>query len=123
MQRRAHHVHGPGTEVLQKPASVAADDLAIARQLADAGRLEEAAGVCQAHLGKRRDCAEGYYLLGLVRDALGDATAMDCYRRALYLEPNHYESLLQMAMHSQRNGDLSRARTFKNRALRAKTRM
>jgi chemotaxis protein methyltransferase WspC len=47
---------------------------------------------------------------------------MDCYRKALYLEPNHYESLLQMALLLQKNGDPSRARAFRNRAQRIKTR-
>ena len=57
-----------------------------------------------------------------MRDAAGDASAMDCYRKALYLEPNHYESLLQMALSHQRNGDSARARAFKNRAQRIKQR-
>ena len=97
-------------------------DLQIARRLADAGRLQEAAEICEAHLCKSRTSAQAYYLLGLVRDAAGDASAMDCYRKALYLEPNHYESLLQMALSHQRNGDSARARAFKNRAQRIKQR-
>ncbi len=59
--------------------------LETARRLADAGRLEEAAQVCEAHLRQRKGSAEAYYLLGLVRDAAGDARATDCYRKALYL--------------------------------------
>jgi chemotaxis protein methyltransferase WspC len=56
----------------------------------------------------------------LMRDAAGDPAAMDYYRKALYLEPNHYETLLQMSLLSQKNGDAARARTFKNRAQRLK---
>jgi len=97
-----------------------AADLEIARRLADAGRLQEAAEICEAHLCRSRTSAQAYYLLGLVRDAGGDASAMDCYRKALYLEPNHYESLLQMALLLQGNGDLARARVLKNRAQRIK---
>jgi chemotaxis protein methyltransferase WspC len=108
--------------VAGKPHSVLRGDLASARRLADAGRLKEAAEICEAHLRQSRTSAQAYYLLGLVRDATGDATAMDCYRRALYLEPNHYESLLQMAMLWQKNGDPARARVFKDRAQRIKTR-
>jgi chemotaxis protein methyltransferase WspC len=62
-------------------------------------------------------------LLGQVRDAAGDTSALDCYRKALYLEPNHYESLLQMAVLLQKIGDPVRARTFKSRAQRIKVRM
>jgi chemotaxis protein methyltransferase WspC len=59
-------------------------------------------------------------LLGLIRDATGDVNALDCYRKALYLKPDHYESLVQMALWSQKNGDSARTRTFKARAERAK---
>jgi len=64
--------------------------------------------------------AEVYYLLGLVRDAAGDPGAIDCYRKALYLEPEHYETLLQMALCSEKDGDHARARAYKNRAQRAR---
>ncbi len=114
----------------EEPSSPAADrilppltdDLETARGFANAGRLKEAAQICEARLRRSRTSAQAYYLLGLVRDASGDASAMDCYRKALYLEPNHYESLLQMALLLERNGNPSRARVFKNRALRLKPR-
>jgi chemotaxis protein methyltransferase WspC len=83
--------------------------------------LNEAAEICEAHLRQSRASAQAHYLLGLVRDASGDASAIDCYRKALYLEPDHYESLLQMALLLQKNGDSARARAFTNRAQRIKT--
>ena len=95
-------------------------DLETARRLADAGHLKEAARICEAHLRLSSASAHAYYLLGLVRDADGDPRAIDCYRKALYLEPNHYETLLQMALLSQRNGNSERARAFKCRAQRVK---
>ena len=48
----------------------------------------------------------------------GEPAAIECYRKALYLEPNHCESLLQMALLLQKNGDPARARAFKSRAQR-----
>ena len=95
-------------------------DLDTARRLADAGHLQEAAEMCEAHLRENRASAQAYYLLGLVRDASGEPGAMDCYRRALYLDPHHYESLLQMTLLLQNNGDAARARAFQNRALRVR---
>jgi chemotaxis protein methyltransferase WspC len=95
-------------------------DLETARCLADAGRLRDAAAICERYLDGDTDSAQGWYLLGLIRDASGDMSAADCYRKALYLKPDHYETLLQMAMWSQKNGDSARARTFKARAERAK---
>jgi chemotaxis protein methyltransferase WspC len=103
-----------------KPPASLRTDLDTARRLADAGRLKEAAEICEAHLRETRVSAQAYYLLGLVRDASGEAGAMDCYRKALYLEPNHYESLLQMALLLQKNGEAARARAFRSRAQRIK---
>ena len=91
-------------------------------RLANAGKLKEAAQLCETHLRQHGASAQAWYLLGLVRDAGNDATSIDCYRKALYLEPNHYESLLQMALLSERNGDTARARTFRSRAERLKRR-
>jgi len=113
-----------GTAVVPAPGagpSTAMDtELTRARRLADAGRLKEAAEICEAHLLSHGASAEAYYLLGLVKDASSDSSALECYRKALYLEPGHYETLLQMALLSQKNGDAARARSFRNRAERSK---
>ena len=91
-----------------------------AQRLADAGRLAEAEAICEAHLRQSGASAQAYYLLGLIRDASGDAGAVDYYRKALYLEPDHYESLLHLALWSDKNGQPARAQTFKSRAERVK---
>jgi chemotaxis protein methyltransferase WspC len=46
------------------------------------------------------------------------STAIECYRKALYLQPNHYESLLQLALLLEKNGEATEARTLKRRAQR-----
>lgn len=107
-------LHSPSSAPEPSPLA----DLAAARQLADAGRLAEATMICQAHLDRQGPSAQAYYLLGLVRDAAGDPQAVDDYRKALYLEPNHYETLLQMSLLLEKNGDWAGARTFKRRAER-----
>ena len=97
-------------------------DLDAARQLADAGRLEEAIAVCESHLRKEGPSAQAYYLMGLLHDASGDSKASDYYRKALYLEPNHYETLLHMSLHLEKSGDpalRNEARSFRRRAERA----
>jgi chemotaxis protein methyltransferase WspC len=49
-------------------------------------------------LEREKISAQGYYLLGLVQDALGDrVSAIANYRKALYLEPHHTESLVHLA--------------------------
>ncbi|HWY76370.1 MAG TPA: CheR family methyltransferase [Verrucomicrobiae bacterium] len=105
---------------LQTPVQTQAD-LALAQQLADEGRLAEAAEICEAHLREHGVSAQAYYLLGLVRHAAGaDSQASEFYRRALYLKPDHYETLVQWALLSERNGDAARARILQERAERAR---
>ena len=111
-------VNGKPKEML--PGATASLELERARGLADAGRLGEAAEICETQLREHGPSAQAYYLLGLVRDAVGDGTALECYRKALYLDPNHYETLLQMALLSQKDGNAARARTFRERARRVK---
>jgi len=98
-------------------------DLNRAHQLADEGRLAEAAEICETHLREQGVSAEAYYLLGLVRNAAGaDSQAGEYYRKALYLEPNHYETLMQWASLSKKNGDGAHARILQERAKRVKKR-
>ena len=126
-ERRASALHGPTNptapswRIALHDASTSggvSTELELARRLADAGRLSEAAALCETHLSHSTPSAQAYYLLGLVREAGGDARADDCYRKALYLEPNHYESLLQLAYLTEKNGDPARARLFRRRAQR-----
>jgi len=93
--------------------------LPLARQLADAGQLTEAARICEAHLTENHTSAEAYYLLGLVKDATNDPEAIAYYRKALYLDPNHYETLVHVAVCLEKSGDVASARTFRRRAERA----
>ena len=126
LKRQAEPRPKPGSGRLTLPASTAAasrgSDLETARRLADLGHLKEAAAICEAHLRENWASAQAYYLLGLARDAGGEPGALDCYRKALYLEPNHYEGLLQMALLLQKHGYAARARAFKSRAQRLKMR-
>lgn len=94
------------------------DVLEEARRLADAGKFGEAISMCQARLQDGNGCAATYYLLGLLREASGEPGAAECYRKALYLEPNHYEALLHMAWLAHNRGDLAAARLFRARAER-----
>lgn len=113
------------TDTLQRlpsPAHLthhAPNSLEVARQLADSGRSEEAAAICEAHLSRHGPSAEAYYLLGLIKDASDDPEAITFYRKALYLEPNHYEALVHVALWLEKMGDIIGARPFKRRAERA----
>lgn len=95
-------------------------DLEDARRMADAGRLAEASALCEDYLKTQGPSPEAYCLLGLVRDAIGDMErATDCYRKVLYLEPDHPEALAHLALLCERQGDANAAKRLRDRARRA----
>jgi chemotaxis protein methyltransferase WspC len=92
-------------------------ELDAARLLANQGRLAEATERCQQHLQRRGPSAEVFHLLGLVRDASGDASgAATFYRKALYLDPHHYEVLIHLALVMDTLGRTSDAALLRQRA-------
>jgi chemotaxis protein methyltransferase WspC len=106
----------PAAESVELPPA----DLVTAQRFADQGHLREAIGCCERNLSRYGPSAEAYYLLGVVRDAAGERDrAAECYRRAVYLEPNHAEALTHLALFSQTQGDGVTVRRLRGRALRA----
>lgn len=105
----------------EAPAVVApaVDGLAEAGRLADQGALEEAARRCEAHLRAHGASADGFALMGLIRDAGGAAAeAAALYRKALYLDRGHAGALSHLALLLERQGDPAGARLLRERARR-----
>jgi chemotaxis protein methyltransferase WspC len=101
------------------PAHGPAYGLEQARRLADQGRLAEAAQHCEDHIRTEASSAAVFYLLGVIREASeACAAAAEAYRKALYLDPNHYEALVHLALFHERQGDAAGARTLIERARR-----
>ena len=93
--------------------------MAAAAALADQGRLVEAEKACEAHLRSQGPSSQAFYLLGLIRDASGNQPeAAQYYRKALYLDPNHLESLTQLAYLLEKQGDARGAQVLRNRVSR-----
>lgn len=104
--------------------AVIEDDLAAARRLADAGRLEEAAKHCHHQLAVQGPSDQLFYLLGLISDAAGrSAEAAGFYRKTLYLTPEHPEALQQLALLQERLGEMASARQLRERARRVRERI
>lgn len=124
MQRPVKSNHLPVSISIQTPDVLPmGSDLDAARRLADAGRMREAALCCESYLKQRGPAAEAYYLLGLVRDAAGNRkSAVEYYRKALYLEPDHVQALLQLALLIGAEGDTAAAERFRERARRVEAR-
>jgi chemotaxis protein methyltransferase WspC len=58
-------------------------------------------------------------LLGLIRDCVGDQNqASEFYRKALYLEPDHCDVLIHLALLKDKSGDSAAAMALKSRARR-----
>ena len=90
-----------------------------AKALADQGRFAEAARCCEEQLATHGPTAEAFYLLGLVRDASGaHADAEQYYRKALYLDPNHGEALMHLALLLEDQGKAREAQLLRDRIKR-----
>ncbi len=101
----------------------AADLLQQALKLADQGHLDEAARFCETLLKQQNRQAGAHYLLGLIREAAGNpAEAERMFRKAIYLDPGHYEALAQLSIICRRQGDKGSAQRFHERAERAQRR-
>ena len=89
--------------------------------MADAGRLDEATARCREVIDSQGPTAEAYCLMGLVHEAGDDLSkAEECYNKALYLDPNHYESLVHLMLLLQTRGATGQAEVIKRRAERAR---
>lgn len=106
-------------KVLQGLRENTADLLQEAQQLADQGLLEEAIVCCERCLRDQPDLARAYYLLGVIYQAQGHDLLADSYlRKAVYLEPEYHEALLQLALLAHHRGDPSGAELYERRASR-----
>ena len=124
--RQTESIREPESPISKKAAPETASgknrrvpDLAFAGQLADKGLLAEAAEICEVSLREQGPSARVFHLLGLIRDCAEDhRQASEFYRKALYLEPDHYDSLIHLALIKDKFGDLAAAKALKIRARR-----
>jgi len=103
----------------QLPDSNLPSLLEIARNFADEGKLEEAASLCKTYLTKNPLNAETYFLLGQVYQAGGNEQQAEQYfQKAIYLDPNHYEALMHLALLKEYYGDQKSAIILRQRIQR-----
>jgi chemotaxis protein methyltransferase WspC len=93
-----------------------------ARRLANQGNLIEALRCCERNSRDQPASAEAFYLIGMLHDAAGQVRkAAEHYRKALYLDPQHYEALVHLAVALQKEGDVRGAQRLFDRANRRLT--
>jgi chemotaxis protein methyltransferase WspC len=87
--------------------------------LADQGRLADAQILCEEQLRQHGASADLLHLMGLISSASGRISEADrYYRKALYLDQNHHESLMHLALLLEQQGDERGARLLRSRAQR-----
>jgi chemotaxis protein methyltransferase WspC len=95
-------------------------NLAAASQLAGEGKHTEAVALCEREIRMRGPSAQAFYLLGVIRQAIGDGKeAVRCLEKAVYLDPGHEDALLNLSLLARRRGDHAAADNYQRRAQRA----
>ena len=107
----------PEAQTASAASAATADLLASARSLADRGALDAALKNLQACLARAPDLAQAHAMLGAIHARKGDPVAAEvALRHALYLEPNDYQVLCQLALLADQQGDRARAAALRARA-------
>jgi len=89
------------------------------KKLADQGKLKEASALCESYLREDAESAQAYYLLGLIRESEGkDNLVGELFQKAVYLNPNHHEAMIHLALHAGRKGDSETAKKLHQRVQR-----
>ncbi|MGL5193652.1 MAG: CheR family methyltransferase [Chroococcales cyanobacterium] len=120
----ARREHPPSFEAIapnspSSPPQIPESPLIQARHLADLGQLYEAAQLCETYLSQHRTDANAYVLLGEIRQGAGQyERAEQCWEKAVYLEPSHYEALIHLLLLKESQGDLTHACALRQRIQR-----
>jgi chemotaxis protein methyltransferase WspC len=105
----------------QKKPETNQPDLKVARDLADKGDIQKATTICEAYLDQHGPSAKAYFLLGIIHDAADNSIqAEKLFRKALYLDPNHEETLFFLSLFAEQTGDVKEAKNLKQRIARIK---
>jgi len=73
--------------------------------------------MCERLLAEGTRDPNVYSLLGIISESGGKLEAAeDLFRKALFLDPHHYQSLLHMSLLCERHGDMDGSRLYRARA-------
>ncbi|MBD2579535.1 protein-glutamate O-methyltransferase CheR [Oscillatoria sp. FACHB-1406] len=107
----------PKRSMISEPVSESPkSSLSLAIQLADTGQIEAAIEHCQEYLKSDFTNVEAHTLLGTLYQTKAEYTQAEQYfRKALYLNPNHYEALMYLALLKEHRGDIAGAKILQQR--------
>jgi len=90
-----------------------------AREMADQGQLPKALELCEVFLGENPVHVEAHFLMGLIHEALHNKDKAEAFfNRAIYLNPEHVETLNHMAFIELHRGNNNSAERLRQRAQR-----
>jgi chemotaxis protein methyltransferase WspC len=116
-------VAAPSAEEPAAPARGIApgpDLLEQAAELANQRLYDQAARLCEQSLAASGPTARAFFLLGMIRQAANDPERAEaCFQKTVYLDSQHDEALLALALLAERRGDPAAAAGFHRRAARA----
>lgn len=88
-----------------------------AGDIANAGRHAEAIAYCEQARTRLPPSADLFFLLGMLHQAVGGLdSAESCLHKTLYLDANHEEALLALALLAAQRGDPRMAETYRQSA-------
>jgi tetratricopeptide (TPR) repeat protein len=100
------------------PRLTLAARLNLAAQLLERGELQEAEALCQRGTAVAPEIGLGWYNLGLIRRRQGDlAGALEAYREARRVQPDHPETHQNLAVALLLGGDIEGARASFRQAI------
>jgi chemotaxis protein methyltransferase WspC len=107
-----------------QPAPLGLEEvLAEADRLANEGRLAEALDYCERQRPILPPAPELFFLMGILHQAAGDSDrAEGCFHKTLYLDADHEEAHLALALAARQRGDRSMAEKYRQSAARAAAR-
>lgn len=109
----------PNVNSSTKVQIVQSSSLEIARQLANQGNLGEAAEICESHLRQNAADIEAHVLLGQIYQEQNlENQAVQHFQKAVYLEPNHYQALVHLALLKEQQGEITKATILRQRLQR-----
>jgi chemotaxis protein methyltransferase WspC len=79
--------------------------------------LGAATAICERLVAEGTRDPDVYSLLGVINESGGKLDAAeDLFRKALFLDPHHFQSLVHMGLLCERHGDTDRSRLYRARA-------
>lgn len=108
-------------EIKSSERPILIDDV---QELADRGELEKAIKLCRAYINKNPLSADGHFLQGVIYLAKSDnERAQMSFKRAIYLDPGHDQSLTHLSTLAIERGDHQAATNYRARIERVREKL